>query len=272
MAFRPNKSFRDIIDDLGLSTGIQVCLDAGDLASYPGSGQKWRDRGQGHDFFLGPDGTVTGADPTFVGTAGDLKDTIYFSFDGTQFFTYDTTNEAWMQAIHKVGAKYTFANWVYIAAAGSGFSLAGTRGAAAGNTGFSFFKVAGNALNLAIQNAGVAVAGITGTVPIDIGWVFLAASIDATVGPGGGVFQVNGTQELVDSTYTAPSAGNASFTMQIAARGNNDVPASNNNRLGAFMAWNRALSAAELMSLYKYPGLVFSDTGGQRVQNRMIAY
>ena len=128
MAFRPNKSFRSIIDDLGLSTGLQLCLDAGDLASYPGSGQKWLDQAQRYDFFLGATSGAAADDPTFNGVAGDLKDSTYWALDGTQFFRYDTTNETWMQNLHKNGATYTFVGWVWFGTLVSVVCIAGTIG------------------------------------------------------------------------------------------------------------------------------------------------
>src|SRR5688572_18803052 len=88
------------ITQAGLTSNLQLCVDSGDALSYPGSGQKFLDRsGNGYDFFLGVDGTVESTDPTFTGEVGTGK--AYWALDGTAFFTYDTTNETWMQNIHK---------------------------------------------------------------------------------------------------------------------------------------------------------------------------
>lgn len=273
MAFRSNKSFRSIIDDLGLSAGLQLCLDAGDIVSVPGSGvSKWLDRAQGYDFFLGPTVGVEATDPTFVGTAGDLKDSTYWLFDGTMFFRYDTANEAWMQSLHKAGAKFSMACWVYFGALGSVAGFCGTRGAFA-NTGMCWNKTVGNGLSFTSQNAGVVVLQINSTATANAdSWVFMGLSVDEAAGAGGGVQQLNDVQQIVTSTYVSPSAANASFTMEVGARGNADSPMSNLSRMGAMMMWNRALSAAELMALYQYPGVAFSNLQGITTRNVMTAY
>lgn len=61
------------ITRLNLSSGLKLCLDAGDAASYPGTGQSWLDvSGQANNFFLGANNTVTTDDPSFSGTPGGL--------------------------------------------------------------------------------------------------------------------------------------------------------------------------------------------------------
>lgn len=276
MAFRPNKSFRSIIDDLGLSTGLQLCLDAGDAASYPGSGQKWLDRAQGYDFFLGPDGTVTGTDPTFTGTAGDLKDTTYWALDGTQYFRYDSANEVWMESFHKAGAELTIVLWLQMGALGAGTAICGTQGATAGGTGFSFIMLPANQLQFQVINVGVNVLAIATDSPARTfaanEWAFIAVSVDESAGANGAILQLNGGQQVWTSTYVSPAAGNASFSMEIGARGNANLPLPNLSRIGATMMWNRALSAAELMSIYQYPGISFTSDASPRSRNVMVGY
>lgn len=66
---------------------LQLHLDAGDAASYPGSGQTWFDLTANHyDFFLGSSDTPTTDDPTFHGSAGGKSGNEYFSFDGGDCF------------------------------------------------------------------------------------------------------------------------------------------------------------------------------------------
>jgi hypothetical protein len=109
-----NQTLYQIIDGLGLTTNLKVCLDAGDIASYNPSvdPQKWLDTsGNGFDWFVGNDGSVDATDPTFNGTAGSLTSSEYFNVGNngtTRRFLYDiATPETWMQRLSEDNAIYT---------------------------------------------------------------------------------------------------------------------------------------------------------------------
>ena len=103
------------ITTAGLTSGIQYALDAGDSNSYSGTGQSWLDTsGNEQDFFRGADGSASTDDPTFNGTAGGLSDTEYWSFDGGDFFRYDSAQETWMDNLHKNNARFAFMAWVFV--------------------------------------------------------------------------------------------------------------------------------------------------------------
>lgn len=88
----------------GLSENLKQVLDAGDARSYPGSGGKWLDLTPGgYDMYQGTTASAQSTDPTFNGTVGKRTDAEYFSVDGGDYFTYDTTQEAWMKALAKPG-------------------------------------------------------------------------------------------------------------------------------------------------------------------------
>jgi len=236
------------IKALGLTTGLKLCLDAGDAASYT-SGQSWLDRsGNGFDFFLGADGSATASDPTFTGTAGDLD--AYFAHDGGDYFTYNSANETWMNNLHKNNALFTLAAWVYTVEPAFQ-TFAGQRGAAAGNTGVSF-GISTTQLQFFVLNAGTVVASIVADLVAGTNaWNFFAVSVDEAAGAGGALLQKDNSVEAVTSTYTSPSAGNASFTMQIGARGNGDAPIKSGNRMAMFTAWEgRALTAGEIQAFF----------------------
>jgi len=100
----PAWNLEEIIRGLSLDTNLKLCLDAGEGDSYT-SGQSWLDlAGSGYDFFLGQDGSSDSTDPTFNGVANTMTSSEYWSFDGGDYFTYDTTNETWMENLHKAGA------------------------------------------------------------------------------------------------------------------------------------------------------------------------
>lgn len=77
---------------LGLPTPA-CCLDSGDIASWPGSGQRWNDvSGNNNHFFLGTSASVEGGgiEPVFRGTPGGRSENEYFdasAVDATAIFT-----------------------------------------------------------------------------------------------------------------------------------------------------------------------------------------
>lgn len=75
-----------MLQRLGLTTGLKLVVDAGDDASYPGSGQEFIDRTGNNNFYLGNSSGASGDDPTFNGTAGNLSESEYFSCNGSQDF------------------------------------------------------------------------------------------------------------------------------------------------------------------------------------------
>lgn len=236
---------------LGALEGAKLILDAGDGASYT-SGQKWLDlSGNGYDFFLGADGAATATDPTFNGTADRKSSGEYFSFDGGDYLTYDTTNETWMQNVHKNNAKLTIALWAYHVDTGV-TSYCGTRGDTTG-TGFIYARLSGVGVQaFRCFNAGVDCLTIDGTsttqLPLNQ-WGMTAISIDEAAGTGS--FFMNGVQETFTSTYVGPSAGNASFTFQVGARGNANSPVSSGTRIGSFMMWEgQTLTLGQLQAIY----------------------
>lgn len=233
------------ITDAGLTANLQLCLDAADSASYT-SGTKWSDRsGNGFDFFLGSDATGT-ADPTFNGQAGSMDQFTHWSFDGTQYFTYDTTNETWMQNLHKNNAAFTFLFALYL---NSSASIFGTDGAGA-TTGILATISAASDFTVSVKNAGAGVATMgSGTIPlVDSKWHIFAVSVDEAAGTG--FLYSDGVSESVVTTYTAPAAGNASFTMQLAAIGNGSSPIVAGNLLSCLAAWSTPLSAAQVDSIF----------------------
>jgi hypothetical protein len=235
---------------LGLTGNLRVCLDAGDDASYA-SGQSWLDTsGNGYDFFRGADGSATGTDPTFNGTAGRRTASEYFSFDGGDYFTYDTTIEAWMQTLHKDNAVFTAAGWLLLTT-GSVQTILGTLGGgvAGSSHGINFQTTAGNALQLFVGNASTGTT-ITSTATFAAAWSFIAIALDESVGAGGGTFQINGTQEAFNSAYSSPSSSNASGNMQLGARGSAVGPIANTGRMATMNVWDRRLSTAELLTLF----------------------
>jgi len=98
-----------IVQRLGLDANLKLCLDAGDIVSYPGSGQQWIDRSSAaNNFYLGSSGSASGDDPTFNGTAGALSPSEYFLLNGSQDFR-STADLTWADDWTQTNAKYTMA-------------------------------------------------------------------------------------------------------------------------------------------------------------------
>lgn len=241
-----------ILTSLGLTTGLKLVLDAGDSASYS-SGQSWLDRsGGGFDFFLGGTSSVEATDPTFNGTPGGLSSSEFWSFDGGDNFTYDTTNETWMENHHKDAAKLTCLAWAFPITS-SDIVLIGTLGANANKVGIEWVIDTNGALRIEVGD---------GTAPLilqqtsthtssDSVWNFYGLSLDEAVGAGGIVHVVNDNSSTDDSTYASPSASAATHTMQIGASGNNNARFTSGSRLAMLAIWDIALSAAQLDSIYE---------------------
>lgn len=250
----PGFSLQQTLEALRLTTGLQLCLDAGDAASYDPAVQttNWLDTsGNGYDFFRGVDGSATATDPTFNGNAGGKSSAEYWSFDGGDNFRYDTTNEAWMDALHKDSAAFTLAAWVYPGSAASQ-SLFGTSGSSASSIGIAWFANASNGNgNLTIANGtGTFARSLTQNVGVVASaWQFLAVSVDE--GASVGFHFRNGTKGADASvSYTTPSASAATRTAEIAATGNGTGPMTNTSRMAMLSGWSRALSAAELTAIF----------------------
>lgn len=237
-------SLREVIDSLGLTTNLKLVLDAGDVESWPGNGQKWLDRsGGGYDFFLGADGTASATDPTFNGNVGNQR-TEYFSADGGDYFTYDSANETWMKSLGKAGS-HSFVAVVYVPSS-SAFPIVGADAIPATDYGGSFvYNNSVNKFTYRYITTAPAVVTVGGAGP-DVGGLLPAlflVGIGITKGADGSddyVVHVNGTN------YTAsfgadpglvPTSNDPAHTMRLLATGNADTIAPSGTRLYALAVW-----------------------------------
>lgn len=106
----------------GLMSGLKVCVDAGDSASYSGSGQLWTNLAASEpQFDFGLDGTVEAVDPSFVGTAGRRSSGEYMQFtyaDNEVFTPNGTPDGSWSDAFHHDGATFTSICYGYYTSTG----------------------------------------------------------------------------------------------------------------------------------------------------------
>lgn len=240
-------SLFDILTDLSLTTGLKLCLDAGDASSYT-SGQQWLDTsGGGYDMDFGSSASAASDDPTFNGVAGGLSSAEYMSFDGGDYFEYETTNATWMNNIHKNNTKFTFFAFVFVVLDAVDDIIMGTdNGGGGGNTGFHWDIQGNETVVLSIQASGSQVLNLTanaGDTVITGGWHAVALSFDEATGVGGAFHWLDGSYNQVsasdtwDATLNSPSTGSASATLNLAASGSGVFPFSNGWRFAQLAAW-----------------------------------
>lgn len=241
-----------ILAGLGLASGLKLCLDAGDINSWPGSGQQWLDTsGNGHDFFLGADGSATSSDPTPTGTAGGLAAGNYMAHDGGDYLTLAAANPSWVQNLHKDNAKGWGAAWVWVGTSGAQ-GVFGNSAGSTSNVGFIWqVNPSVDHSILVVNGSGTVINQNAGGSGLAISqWHFLAFSIDESVGSNGLVFVTNGSSVSRTSTYASPSASDATFTSQIGARGNANSPLGNGGRIAMLcMGGGVAPTAAQILAL-----------------------
>lgn len=236
-----------------LTTNLKLALDAADSNSWPGSGTKWLDTsGGGYDFLLGSDGST--AAPTFTGSSGCLSSSCYWSFGGTQYFTYDTTNETWMENLHKDNAIYSIIAAIYQ----PNFSVVGTviGDYGASITGFGHRIGSTELPGVFIRNASATVLNFSAGALSTSAWHIIGLSVNEA---GGNVsfFYLDGAYNQVaasntfDAAYSSPASGNATSTMQIAASGGANNIVGSGFRFGFLGMWEgTALSKANFDTLY----------------------
>lgn len=264
-ASQSSETTMEVLTSLGFTTNLKLCLDASDGSSYT-SGQKWLDRsGGGFDFFLGADGSSTATDPTFNGTAGGRSSGEYFLFDGGDYLTYDSTNETWMNAIHKDSAVATIAGWFYTGNATSpssdSDSLMATLGAPtfSGDYGFQLYAdltSGAGPLGFGAMTGGSLpfASGETTATMTANAWNFFGASI--TEASSSLVLAIGNAaagfiSESKSVTYSVVGSSDATHTMKIGAAGNAVRPFSSGRRLASIVAWQgTALSASNLQAIF----------------------
>src|SRR5690606_34226854 len=156
--------------------------------------------------------------------------------------------ETWMQNIHKDNALFTLAFIVYF----PGFNQSGLWGTNGGSA------TTGTGAHMVVANNGdvsFVVVNSTSTAKNQTfssvytntaGWRFLALSVNEAAAGTASFLFMSGNATTFDGTYSSPSSGNASQNLQFGSRGNANAPIENNCRMGAVLAWDRALSADEL--------------------------
>lgn len=113
------KNLYQMIQDIGGTSNLRLCLDAGASSSYDGTSQYWNDiSGNSENFYLGNNVNVNNYDPTFHGTAGGLSSSEYFSFDGGDRFT-SVSSSSLLNNTLTLNSSFTLCAIVYFSTSGN---------------------------------------------------------------------------------------------------------------------------------------------------------
>ncbi|MER8567622.1 hypothetical protein NKH85_17090 [Mesorhizobium sp. M0924] len=250
----PRMSMFDTVKRLGLATNCKLILDAGDKASYSGSGQVWSDiSGQGNNFNLGASNAANTDDPTFSGSPG-IRGSNYFSSDGGDFFRMAVATPAWMQNLHKDGALATYLMWGYAPTTGALVAF-GDGSTTFANIGVLVGLGSGGSMTYLVNRANAGAAGILATGPAFTRnvWGLYSFSINENGGATASFMGINNSYSTFDAAVTSPSASNASFTPEVMAGGNGVSIAGNGSRVGSIALWEGvALSQANVTDIFNY--------------------
>ena len=240
------KKLIDVITDASLTTNLRLVLDAGDSNSYT-SGTKWLDvSGNGYDMTFG---NATGAstdDPTFVGVVGHRGVGTYMSFDGGDYFEYDSANETWMNNLHKansvfssIAGLFTKSGSMYIWGTQGASSRTGTYWLRSTSQGIQFRN---GASNLGQKYADDAISNDA--------WHFCGQGLGEADGDvshfylDGGPDQA-GSADTFSFSVTGESTGNPGATFAVGAKGGESnagvVPAVAGYRLMFLAVWTDTL-------------------------------
>ncbi len=244
----------------GLTTGLRICLDAGDRLSYDlaqADPQKWLDRsGNGYDFHLGLTGAAAADDPTFNGKAGDLSNKTYFASDGGDAFDYDSANETWMNNLHLDNAVMSVVASIFPIASMTNV-LFGTI-----NTNPGVHLRIDTAGKLAFRQSNAAGPQFDKTADVTMitnAWHIVGMTLDEAGGANAsffyrdGAFNQAGAADAWNGAYTSPGGTNNHFA--IMAEGSDDTTsfsqvAPSGMRLQFFALWTTALTKANFDKLF----------------------
>jgi len=239
-----------LINGAGLSSGLLVCLDAGDPSSYNGSGQTWTNVAPDAttDFYLGVLNSVESVDPVFTGNVGDP----YAYFNVPQYGGFIETTGGWDDAFVKDNCAWT-AIFIYYRPSGTpantqNLYTVGKYSTSPGSrigymaTGYMTYY-----LDPTSAAGSVSVTSTTQLVPTEQ-ICFLGYSIkDAT---SSSIFQIGSSQETVNTNNSQSNTAGPSGASAIGRYPDVTTQGSMANvRYYGVAIWNTNLSATQLNSL-----------------------
>ena len=248
---RPDARLYNIIQSLGLTTGLVLCLDAGDIDSYDGSSQTWTDRVGANNMFRGVDGSATGTDPTFNGVAGAKSASEDFSSDGGDFFK-ETAAHTYANDWHKNNGAFTLLALYYIGGSkAAGTKLFDTTASIAGNAqGIGFQVNNGRTVTLrhTLDDTPTSEASTGALTLATSSWNLVAIAFNEAT-PTLDIV-VNGSSETVVPTASTATGAKATNVRIGAVNDTPNQPLESGERLACFAAWSTKLTTAQIGNIY----------------------
>lgn len=232
----------DIIQELGLNSGLVACWDVADLSCYSGSGDDWVDRVDPVNNIWVRGNGIAGQKPTFNGTAGVPTESTYWSFDGGDFFIESglmTFATDW----HKNNGQFSFLFGMYVVGS-TGTQVLFTP------DGFGSSYTVYISLNSSEEVAVSFNDGTTDSTPSSCSlnsWNIFSGSYNEASSPFN--FNLNGTAST-DPTSNKTATGDPAdpYNLMASQVGANEV--ANGTRLAFVAFWSTAIGATALQSLY----------------------
>lgn len=249
-----------IIQSLGLDTNLELCEDAGDINSWPGSGQTWNDvAGNNVDFNRGLTSSVeAGNDPEFKGAAGGLSINEKWSLhDGgsDHIFTLAGAVPAFIQAWHENNADFTLFAIFHLASTAGGTNCIIDTGGLYERRGIDWALPPLDDLRIRVRtDAGADVLTDQSFLTVtNDAWSVAAVSLAEAAGAAGSFHFLNGSFDAFDGTYSTPDTGAPFSSISMGERddmlGVGDWQG-DNNFLTCFAAWSESLTQAQITSIW----------------------
>ncbi len=222
-----------------ITSGLIIQLDASNSSSYPGSGTTWTNI---QTISYGS-GTLTNG-PTFTSTSPT-----YFTFDGVDDYVNIPDNAAIRPAI---GGSITAIIWAYITSYSAADGLISKQFGAGSYDGFSLVMNTSNRMQLNMNGGAVNgnyVSGTTNNFSLHT-WTMFTCVVRFGGGAGNPSLAYVNTTQVVSAANAESSIPNNNAPLRLISgiQEGTPYPAC---RIGSFYYYNRALSAAEITSMFE---------------------
>lgn len=247
-----NPSLYEIINGLGLTTNLKLCLDAGDAASYDPAVQtaRWLDTsGNGNDVYRGTSAGGDANEPTFNGTAGGESINEFFSCAVEDFFNSVVTAPTWVNQMSSSTAQFTIFLVFGISTSNSNTTrLMGNKNELNSTSRGWSLEVPFAASNRKIRyliNNGTANQGVFTSATSFNTTNYNIVSVSADANTPSELININGTAESFTNAFT-----NTSATGGVAFRIGSSALNVNSKTYRCVAIWDTPLTATNLADLY----------------------
>jgi hypothetical protein len=219
-----------------VTSGLTLCLDAGNLKSYPTSGTTWTDLSKN-----GNNGTLVGG-PTFSSLNGGC-----IVFNGSNQYIDNTGTVSTFSFIQNTGV-YTISAWVKPSVLNKEMYICGNDSGTAAQKGFYLGTTSTDIFIVITRGLG----GTVATLVVNSCFLNTTDWVNVVV-VGNGItnqFYRNGVIFGASSNTSTLSTGDSSFSLGIGFIKNATTTWLWNGNISNTLIYNRALSASEVLQNY----------------------